>query len=95
MKKSLKITVQGKVQGVGYQEFVKKCATKLAIEGTAQNIEQGKVLIYASGTSEVLEDLIDFLYRGTPTSKINEVSCESYSSDKDFHGVFRVIGEVE
>lgn len=95
MKKSLKITVHGKVQGVGYREFVKKCATELAIEGTAQNIETGAVLIYASGPSDTLENLIDSLYMGTPTSKIKEIFYESFSSDKDFHGVFRVIGELE
>ena len=95
MKKSLKITVHGKVQGVGYREFVKKCATKLAIEGTAQNVEPGAVLIYASGPSEILEDLIDSLYQGTPTSSIKEIFYESFSGDKDFHGVFRVIGEAE
>lgn len=95
MKKSLKITVVGKVQGVGYREFVQKSAKKLGIIGTVQNTQEGEVVIYATGAANTLEDFIDALYEGTPTSLVKAVSAESLATEKDFREVFRVIGDVE
>jgi len=92
MKKCLKIKVSGKVQGVLYREFVQKNAKKLAVEGTIQNGEDGCVLIYACGQIEDLDSLIDALYEGSSRSKVAEVMAESLLSEKDFRGVFRVIG---
>lgn len=93
MKRCLKIIVKGKVQGVGYRDFVQKSAAKLAIEGTVQILPDASVLIYASGDATKLEDFIDALYSGTSKSKISEVMVEPTGNDRDFRKVFRVIGE--
>ena len=95
MKKSLKITVIGKVQGVGYREFVQSNARRLGIIGTVQNTLDGNVSILATGQADKLEDLLDALYQGTPTSVVKEVVAEGVGAEKDFREVFRVIGEAE
>lgn len=95
MKKSLKITVLGKVQGVGYREFVQKQAQKMNIVGTVQNNPNGEVIIYATGSAESLESLIDVLYQGSSKALVKDVIAESLASEKDFRGVFRVIGDAE
>ncbi len=92
MRRCVKIKVTGKVQDVGYRDFAKKHATKLKIEGIAQNQDDESVLITACGDSDRLDDFIDALYKGTLKSKIEDVSVEPFLQDKDFRGVFRVIG---
>lgn len=93
MKRCIKITVYGGVQGVGYREFVQKYAKKFNVAGSIQNADDGSVLIYAAGSSDALDDLIDYIYQGSPQSSVQEVAIEIAKTSRDFRGVFRVIGD--
>lgn len=93
MKRSIKLIVSGNVQGVGFREYIKKNAEHLGLQGTVQNVTDGTVVIYVSGQDEQLEELIDAVYRGTPKTTVDRVAIESFTTHKDFRGVFRVIGE--
>ncbi len=95
MKRSLRITVGGKVQNVGLREKIKTVAEDLKVEGTAENTDAGTVIIYVSGEGEALDSLIDAIYEGTKTSVIEYVDVESNTTPRNFRGVFRVIGEDE
>lgn len=95
MKRSLRITVGGKVQNVGLREKIKKVAEELKVEGTAENTEDGSVVIYVSGESETLDALIDAIYEGTKQSSIEFVDVESNTTPRSFRGVFRIIGDDE
>jgi acylphosphatase len=92
MRKCLKVTVQGKVQDVSYRAFVQKHAQILGIEGTVKNVEDGSVVIYACGTSDKLDGFIDQLYKGPSAARVEDVIIEPFVNEKDFRGVFRVIG---
>lgn len=92
MRKCLKVTVHGKVQEVSYRAFVQKHAQTFGIEGTVKNVEDGSVLIFACGASDKLDSFIDYLYKGPSASRVEDVIIEPLLSDKDFRGVFRVIG---
>ena len=92
MKQCLKIIIIGKVQDVGYRDFVQKQAQMLDMEGIAQNEEDGSVQILACGDADKLDSLIDVLYKGTSKSRVDSVSAEPLNSKKDFRGVFRIIG---
>jgi len=93
MKQCLKITVSGNVQNVGYRKFIQEYAQKLKVEGTAQNSENGSVIIYASGPTDMLDEFIDMLYKGPSKADIENVAAEPFMTEKDFRGVFRIIGE--
>ena len=92
MKRCVKITITGKVQNVSYRAFTQKKAMALGIEGTVQNAENGSVIIYACGPAEKLDQLIDYLYEGTPETQIKELTVEPFINEKDFRSVFRIIG---
>ncbi len=91
-KQCLKITVSGNVQSVGYRAYVKQQAEKLAIEGTAQNAEGGVVIIFACSNTETLDSFIDVLYEGPQDASVSNVVAEPLVVQKEFRGVFRVIG---
>jgi len=91
MKQCVKIHVMGKVQGVGYRSYVQKYAQKLAIEGFVQNLDDGAVTILACGTSDKLDQFIDEVYKGSASTKVQDVAVEPVMQIKDFRGVFRII----
>jgi acylphosphatase len=93
MRRCLKIRVTGKVQGVAYRAFAQKSAHDLGLEGTIQNEENGNITIYTCGPSEKLDKFIDALYQGTPAAQITDVLTEPFVNEKNFRGVFRIIGD--
>ena len=56
--------VSGRVQGVGYRNFVQKHAAAHGIKGYARNLDNGSVEVYAMGTIEALNELAGFLRKG-------------------------------
>jgi acylphosphatase len=92
MKRSVRIHVIGKVQGVLYRKFTKRYAEKFNLEGTVRNLDDGSIEILASGASDKLDDFIDILYKGSTKSEVENVIVEPLGEQRDFRGVFRVIG---
>lgn len=92
MKQCIKIVITGQVQSPTYKEVIQKQAQKLHIEGTLQNHAVDDILIFACGQSDMLDELIDYIYKGTTDIKIREVVIEPFINEKNFRGVFRVIG---
>lgn len=93
MRKCLKIRLFGIVQIPTYKSNVQKHAQTLNIEGSLQNAEDGSIVIYACGTTESLDKFIDLLYKGTSDSEIKDLIAEPFVNEKDFRGVFRIIGD--
>ena len=67
------IIVKGKVQGVWFRKYTMDKATELGIKGFVQNKPEGSVYISAEATKAVLQIFIDWLYQGSPLSKVTEV----------------------
>ena len=93
MKRCVKITIRGSVQGVGYRHFIQKHAQNLLCEGLIQNREDGSVLAFVCAPSDKLDELLDFMYLGPEKAKIDEITVEPLPEGRDFRGVFRVIGQ--
>jgi acylphosphatase len=54
----LHVIVKGAVQGVGFRATTRKLALQLDLVGSARNLSDGSVEIYAQGKKETLEMLI-------------------------------------
>jgi acylphosphatase len=93
MRKCLKIRVIGKVQNENYKTFIQKAAHDLSIEGILQNVETSGIMIHACGPSVDLEKFIDALYQGSEKNGIQELNTEPFANDRNFRGVFRIIGD--
>ena len=50
--------VTGRVQGVGFRYFVRRCAEPLALAGTATNRRDGSVEVIAEGSRTSCEQLV-------------------------------------
>jgi acylphosphatase len=68
--KTLHIFVEGRVQGVGYREFVRRAALRNGLSGWVRNRSNGAVEARASGAAEALDALVEALRMGPPSATV-------------------------
>ena len=68
------IVVQGRVQGVGYRNYVERKATQLGLAGYVMNLKDGRVRVRVEGRREVIDDLVRDLEKGPPLASVELVS---------------------
>jgi acylphosphatase len=61
------------VQGVGFRWFVAKNADDIGVRGWVRNEDDGRVHVYAIGTSDQLKELAALLYLGPRTAEVRGV----------------------
>jgi acylphosphatase len=73
MIKHLDITVQGKVQGVGFRYAAKAVADQLGVKGTIRNHKDGSVQIEAEADGTLLEMFLEFCHEGSEIAHVSGV----------------------
>lgn len=53
------VIFHGRVQGVTFRYHTEQAARKLGVTGTVRNVSDGTVELYAEGTSEEVQALVD------------------------------------
>ena len=71
-----RISVSGRVQGVGYRAFTLRAASERGLVGGVRNCEDGRVELEAEGSKEKIMSLIEALKIGPPASRVIEVRIE-------------------
>jgi len=82
--------VTGRVQGVGYRNFVEHTAGKLSVDGYVRNRRDGSVEVFAMGTAEELEKLRNALERGPMMAQVSHVAEEPGDVEARYVGNFTV-----
>ena len=76
MKSQIRILIKGRVQGVYYRNYTQEFALNLGIKGKVRNLKNGDVEIFAQGAKEQLDSLINWTKKGSPLSKVTDVSFD-------------------
>lgn len=76
---TIRIKVEGRVQGVFYRQSTQEKALKLGIKGTVRNCEDDSVEIIATGTKEQLDNLISWCWKGPPKANVTNVITQELS----------------
>jgi len=77
--------VRGRVQGVGYRDFVQRNAVRLGLRGWVRNREDLRsVEVVASGPREALERLIERLHEGPRFAHVSAVETEWRAASEPF-----------
>lgn len=63
--------ISGKVQGVWYRVSAKEQADRLAITGWARNLDDGRVEVFACGSTDTLEEFFTWLQRGPQLARVD------------------------
>ena len=72
--KTISIIVTGKVQGVFYRQSAKERARDLNITGEVKNMPDDTVFIIATGTTEQLNQFIDWCKMGPARAIVTDVA---------------------
>jgi acylphosphatase len=73
-KQAKRFFVAGRVQGVGYRYFAMNAAEQFKVTGYAKNLADGRVEVYAIGSSAQLRDFARELRRGPALSVVADVA---------------------
>ena len=76
--------IKGKVQRVGYRDFVEQYAKEHGLSGWIKNNADGSVSVVIQGTPEELKDCIETLNRGSLLAKVETLSIEWRTPEKHF-----------
>ncbi|MAE10405.1 MAG: acylphosphatase [Dehalococcoidales bacterium] len=81
---SVRVTVHGRVQGIGFRYFIMKYAVELGLTGYVCNLPDTTAIeVEAEGERDQLEKLIEYLEVGALGTKVETVDIDrsEYSGD--------------
>ena len=79
--------VRGRVQGVGFRDYVESRARFLRLAGYVRNLPDGRsVEVIAEGPRESLKQLIEHLREGPRMSRIDAVDLEWRAPTGEYRG---------
>jgi acylphosphatase len=73
---TMRIKIEGNVQGVFYRQSAQEKALALGIKGTVKNCDDDSVEIVATGTREHLDKLIQWCWEGPPRAVVTNVTTQ-------------------
>ena len=79
---TLKITVKGRVQGVGYRWFTRENAQDLNLTGYVKNLPNENVEVLAQGEPEKVWELTKLLRNGPSFSSVIDIDIKELSDDQ-------------
>ena len=81
--------VKGRVQGVGYRQFVAECAHATGVHGTVQNLPDGTVRIVAESSSAALADFLRLARAGdNRLIRVEGIAVKKGPATGEFRGFF-------
>lgn len=86
MKKTVRLYIEGTVQGVFYREFIKENAEKNNVKGFVRNLEDGRVEVFIEGDNADVDKMIEICRQGPKHSQIRnvEIKEEKFQGLKEF-----------
>jgi len=76
MKVNKLITIEGRVQHVGFRYSARNAAMKYGISGLARNLPEGNVYIEAEGDEDDLYQFINWCRQGPPLARVIQVRIQ-------------------
>lgn len=83
--KRLQAVVSGRVQGVGFREFVRHEAASRGICGYVRNSDDGRrVEVVAEGDDQLIDELLRVLHAGPRFAVVDDVAAEFSDASQAF-----------
>ena len=75
------LTITGRVQGVGYRDWVVDTGQQLGLAGWVRNRADGSVEALIVGDERAVGAMIDACCRGPPLARVDEIDVEPMDLD--------------
>jgi len=82
--KRLEATVYGRVQGVSFRHYTQQKANELNLTGWVANQPDRTVRVVAEGQADQVEQLLKWLWRGSPAARVENVTADWQEATKEF-----------
>lgn len=86
MKKSVRLYIEGTVQGIFFRQFVKENAERYNVKGFVRNLDDGRIEVFLEGDTNDVEKMIELCKKGPKHSEIKnvEIKDEKFQDFKTF-----------
>lgn len=86
MKKSVRVYIEGTVQGIFFRGFVKENAERHNVKGFVRNLEDGRIEVFLEGNNDDVDKMVELCGKGPKHSDIKnvEVKPEKFQDFKTF-----------
>ena len=88
-KKTLHLTIHGRVQGVYFRDSMRREAQRLGVDGWVRNRIDGSVEAAVQGESADVDTIVRWAHRGPESAKVERVEI---GADNGSYANFEVIG---
>ena len=85
-EKAIRVTVEGRVQGVGFRYTTRGVAQELGLTGWVRNLPNGAVEVWAQGSIDAVDQLQALLEHGLQGSFVKSVEFEVVDPDRTLEG---------
>ena len=83
MKKSVRLYIEGTVQGIFFRAFVKENAERYNVKGFVRNLDDGRIEVFLEGDTNDVDKMIELCKKGPKHSEIRKVEIK----DEKFQGL--------
>ena len=84
MGEKVRVIVYGRVQGIGYRNFVKKYAKMLGLRGYVRNLPDSKVEAVFCGNKNDIDKMIEIMKKNHPLAEIRDIKIEKLDIEMNF-----------
>ena len=79
---ALHISIYGRVQAVGFRNWMKKSAEKKGLCGWVRNASDGSVEAFIQGEEELLNDLLALCWEGPDLADVEDILIQDSNVDE-------------
>jgi acylphosphatase len=76
MKKSIRLYIEGTVQGVFFRSFIKENAERYDVKGFTRNLEDGRIEIFIEGDTNNVNKMVELCKKGPKHSIIKDIQIK-------------------
>jgi acylphosphatase len=76
-----RLTITGRVQGVGYRDWAMATGRRLGLTGWVRNRQEGAVEALIVGDEEAVGRMIEACRRGPPAARVDEIDVDPVDLD--------------
>jgi acylphosphatase len=77
MKTTLRLVIQGRVQGVWYRESMRIEAERLGVAGWVRNRRDGSVEATLQGEAGAVDALVRWAWNGPPAARVDAIQVDA------------------